>query len=204
MNAMTLDIAMGGSTNTVLHLLAIAHEAQVDFSMDDIDQLSRKTPVLCKVAPNSNYHMEDVNRAGGILGILAELERGQLIDSSVGRIDYPSLAEAIRHYDVMSKDCLPRAKDLYQSAPGGFVNLKLASQKAAYSSLDLDREKGCIRSVEHAYFKDGGLAVLFGNIAQQGCIVKTAGVDPSIFKFKGTARVYESQDDASEGIAFGK
>lgn len=204
MNAMTLDIAMGGSTNTVLHLLAIAHEAQVDFSMDDIDQLSRKTPVLCKVAPNSNYHMEDVNRAGGILGILAELERGQLIDSSVGRIDYPSLAEAIRHYDVMSKDCLPRAKDLYQSAPGGFVNLKLASQKAAYSSLDLDREKGCIRSVEHAYFKDGGLAVLFGNIAQQGCIVKTAGVDPSIFKFKGTARVYESQDDASEGILSGE
>src|SRR5690554_6194061 len=114
MNSMTLDIAMGGSTNTVLHLLAIAHEAQVDFSMDDIDQLSRKTPVLCKVAPNSNYHMEDVNRAGGILGILAELERGQLIDSSVGRIDFPSLAEAIRHYDVMSKDCLPRAKDLYQ------------------------------------------------------------------------------------------
>src|SRR5690554_1809950 len=141
MNAMTLDIAMGGSTNTVLHLLAIAHEAGVDFTLDDIDQLSRKTPVLCKVAPNSNYHMEDVNRAGGILGILAELERGQLIDSSVGRIDYPSLAEAIRHYDVMSKDCLPRAKDLYQSAPGGFGNLKLASQKAAYSSLDLDRER---------------------------------------------------------------
>ena len=205
MNAMTLDIAMGGSTNTVLHLLAIAHEAKVDFSMKDIDALSRKVPVLCKVAPNHDvYHVEDVNRAGGILGILAELTRGGLIDPTVGRIDYPTLGDAIADYDVVGQKALARATELYSSAPGGFVNLVLASQKARYSALDLDRNQGCIRDIEHAYFKDGGLAVLFGNIAPKGCIVKTAGVDPSIFKFNGIAKVYESQDEASEGILSGE
>ncbi|WP_026474469.1 dihydroxy-acid dehydratase [Alkaliflexus imshenetskii] len=200
LNAMTLDIAMGGSTNTVLHLLAIAHEAGVDFTMQDIDRLSKSTPVLCKVAPNSHYHIEDVNRAGGVLGILAELGRGGLLDTTVGRVDLPSLAHALKLYDVVGESCSEKAREIYSSAPGGFVNLKLASQKAVYSELDLDRKKGCIRSIENAYFKDGGLAVLFGNVAEKGCIVKTAGVDPSIFRFEGTARVYESQDDACEGI----
>lgn len=203
LNAMTLDIAMGGSSNTVLHLLAIAHEAGVDFTMKDIDSLSRKVPVLCMVAPNGNYHVQDVNRAGGILGILAELNRGGLINSSVGRIDYPSLQEALNDYDVTSVKSISKAKRIYESAPGGFVNLKLASQKAIYSTLDLDRKKGCIRNVENAYYKDGGLAVLFGNIAKDGCIVKSAGVDPSILKFEGTARVYESQDEACEAILSG-
>lgn len=200
LNAMTLDIAMGGSTNTVLHLLAIAHEAGVDFTMQDIDRLSKSTPVLCKVAPNSHYHIEDVNRAGGVLGILAELNRGGLLDTTVGRVDLPSLAHALEQYDVVGEGCSEKAREIYASAPGGFVNLKLASQKAVYSELDLDRKKGCIRSIDNAYFKDGGLAVLFGNVAEKGCIVKTAGVDPSIFRFEGTARVYESQDDACEGI----
>ncbi len=204
MNAMTLDIAMGGSTNTVLHLLAIAHEAGVDFTMNDIDFLSRKTPVLCKVAPNSNYHIEDVNRAGGILSILAELSRGGLIDTSVGRVDFPSLGDAINQYDLMSKSCNEKARDIYGSAPAGFTNLVMGSQKVMYSQMDLDRKAGCIRDVENAYFKDGGLAVLYGNIARNGCIVKTAGVDPSIFTFKGTARVYESQDDTCEGILSGE
>ncbi|MGQ1945666.1 dihydroxy-acid dehydratase [Geofilum sp. OHC36d9] len=204
MNAMTLDIAMGGSTNTVLHLLAIAHEAEVDFTMKDIDQLSRKIPVLCKVAPSSQYHVEDVNRAGGILGILAELDRGGLVDTSVGRVDFPSLGEAISAYDVMNENIDSKNKEIYQSAPGGFVNLKLASQKAMYGSLDLDRNEGCIRSVEQAYFKDGGLAVLYGNIAKDGCIVKTAGVDASIFHFEGKAAVYESQDAACDGILSGE
>lgn len=204
MNAMTLDIAMGGSTNTVLHLLAIAHEAGVDFTMKDIDHLSRNTPVLCKVAPNSHYHIEDVNRAGGILGILAELNRGGLIDSTVGRVDYPSLADAIEAYDLKSDTCCDKARDIYGSAPAGFRNLVMGSQKVMYGQPDLDRKAGCIRDVEHAYFKDGGLAVLFGNIARKGCIVKTAGVDPSIFKFTGTARVYESQDASVEGILSGE
>jgi dihydroxy-acid dehydratase len=204
MNAMTLDIAMGGSTNTVLHLLAIAHEAQVPFTMQDIDQLSRKVPVLCKVAPNSHYHIEDVNRAGGIMGILAELNRGGLIDASVGRIDFPNLETALAAFDIMNPLCTPKAKDIYQSAPGGFVNLVMGSQKATYSSLDTDRKAGCIREMKHAYSKDGGLAVLFGNIAHDGCIVKTAGVDESIFTFKGVARVYESQDDACDGILSGE
>jgi dihydroxy-acid dehydratase len=204
MNAMTLDIAMGGSTNTVLHLLAIAHEAEVDFKMKDIDQLSRKIPVLCKVAPSSQYHVEDVNRAGGILGILAELNRAGLIDTSVRRVDFPSLGDAIAAYDVMNVNIDSKNKEIYQSAAGGFVNLKLASQKAMYGSLDLDRKKGCIRSVEQAYFKDGGLAVLYGNIAKDGCIVKTAGVAESIFHFEGRAAVYESQDAACEGILSGE
>ncbi len=204
MNSMTLDIAMGGSSNTVLHLLAIANEAGVDFSMKDIDNLSRKTPVLCKVSPNSAYHIEDVNRAGGILGILAELNRGGLIDTSVGRVDYPSLAEALSAYDLIGGKALAEAEELYKSAPGGFVNLVLGSQKAIYEEVDLDRQKGCIRSIEHAYSKDGGLAVLYGNIAENGCIVKTAGVDESILLFEGLARVYESQDDACDGILSGE
>lgn len=204
MNAMTLDIAMGGSTNTVLHLLAIAHEAGVDFTMEDIDQLSRKTPVLAKVAPNSHYHIEDVNRAGGILGILAELARHNLIDTSVGRIDYPTLAEALKEHDLRSASVTDVAKEKYKSAPAGFRNLKLGSQNAVYDEFDLDRQNGCIRDVEHAYSKDGGLAVLFGNIAKDGCIVKTAGVDESILHFEGTARVYESQDSACEGILSGE
>ncbi|TAJ14666.1 dihydroxy-acid dehydratase [Marinilabiliaceae bacterium JC017] len=204
LNAMTLDIAMGGSSNTVLHLLAIAHEAGVDFNMKDIDQLSRQTPVLCKVAPNSHYHIEDVNRAGGILGILGELEKHGLVDGSVKRIDYSSLKEAMDAYNILKSSPSPEAQEVYSSAPAGLFNLKLGSQKAQYSELDTDREKGCIRSVEHAYFKDGGLAILFGNIAQNGCIVKTAGVDPSIFTFNGSARVYESQDAAMEGILDGQ
>ncbi len=199
-NAMTLDIAMGGSTNTVLHILAIAHEAGVNFTMDDIDRLSRNTPVLCKVAPNSHYHIEDVNRAGGIMAILAELNRGGLLHTDVCRVDFPSLKEALAAYDVVADSVSDEAKEVYSSAPAGMFNLTMGSQKTQYAQLDLDREKGCIRSVEGAYFKDGGLAVLFGNLAEKGCIVKTAGVDESIFTFKGTARVYESQDDACEGI----
>lgn len=204
MNAMTLDIAMGGSTNTVLHLLAIAHEAGVDFTMKDIDYLSRNTPVLCKVAPNSHYHIEDVNRAGGILGILAELNRGGLIDATAGRVDFPTLADAIAQFDITSTSCHSKAFDIFGSAPAGFRNLVMGSQKVMYAQPDTDRKKGCIRDIEHAYFKDGGLAVLYGNIARNGCIVKTAGVDPSIFKFEGTARVYESQDDSCEGILSGE
>ena len=203
-NAMTLDIAMGGSTNTVLHLLAIAHEAEVDFTMKDIDKLSRRTPVLCKVAPNSHYHIEDVNRAGGILGILAELNRAGLIDTSVSRVDFPTLQEAIDNFDIMGDSCSDEATEIYKSAPAGIRNLKLGSQKSVYKKLDTDREKGCIRSAEHAYSQDGGLAVLFGNIAMDGCIVKTAGVDESIFTFKGRARVYESQEDSINGILSGE
>lgn len=204
LNAMTLDIAMGGSTNTVLHLLAIAHEAEVDFGMDDIDKLSRKTPVLCKVAPNSHYHIEDVNRAGGIISILGELVRGGLVDGSVSRIDFPSLNEAIKQYDMTLPTACAEAKNIYSSAPAGIRNLVLGSQKSVYKELDLDRNNGCIRSVASAINKDGGLAVLFGNIALNGCIVKTAGVDESIFKFTGPARIYESQDDACNGILDGE
>lgn len=199
-NAMTLDIAMGGSTNTVLHILAIAHEAGVEFSMNDIDELSRKTPVLCKVAPNSHYHIEDVNRAGGIMGILAELNRGGLINTDVCRVDFPTLKEALQAYDIMQQSAKPDALEIYSSAPAGLFNLTMGSQQAKYAELDQDRENGCIRSIEGAYFQDGGLGVLFGNLAEKGCIVKTAGVDESIFRFEGTARVYESQDDAIEGI----
>ncbi len=199
-NSMTLDIAMGGSTNTVLHMLAIAHEADVDFTMKDIDLLSRKTPVLCKVAPNSDYHIQDVNRAGGILGILGELEKGGLLDTSVSRIDFPTLKEAIANYDIKRSTACAEAFNIYSSAPAGMRNLVLGSQKSVYAKLDDDRQKGCIRSIEHAYSQDGGLAVLYGNIAKNGCIVKTAGVDESIFHFEGKARVYESQDDAMNGI----
>jgi len=204
LNSMTLDIAMGGSTNTVLHLLAIAHEAGVDFTMQDIDILSRKVPNICKVAPSSHYHMEDVNRAGGIFSILGELERKGLLETSVSRIDYPSLKEAIENYDVNRETALEKAVEIYSSAAANNGrNLTFASQSTKHE-LDLDREKGCIRSVENAYSQDGGLAVLFGNIAKGGCIVKTAGVDESILKFEGTAKVYDSQDDAVNAILNGR
>ena len=200
MNAMKLDIAMGGSTNTVLHLLAIAHEAEVEFTMEDIDKLSRITPNLCKVAPSSDYHVEDVNRAGGILSILAELDKAGLMETKVSRIDGRTLAEAIAEYDITSDTATEDAKRRFKSAPGGGRNLVMGSQSSTYKELDDDREKGCIRNYKNAYSKDGGLAILYGNIAEKGCIVKTAGVDESIFKFTGTARVFNSQDDAVNGI----
>jgi dihydroxy-acid dehydratase len=203
LNAMALDIAMGGSTNTVLHLLAIAREAAVDFTMKDIDRLSRKIPVLSKVAPSSHYHVEDVNRAGGILGILAELNRGGLVDPTARRIDLMSLGEAMEAYDLSSPKVTAEAKDIYASAPAGVKNLKMGSQGVVYKDFDLDRENGCIRDIEHCYFRDGGLAVLYGNIARNGCVVKTAGVDESIFRFAGKACVFESQDDACDGILAG-
>ncbi len=200
MNAMALDIAMGGSTNTVLHLLAIAHEAQVDFTMKDIDPFARKIPVLCKVAPSSHYHVEDVGRAGGIMGILGELDRAGLIDTTVKRVDGLTLKEALDRYDIMRPTVTEEAIKIYKSGAAGIRNLTMGSQEYYYRELDKDRENGCIRDIQHAYFPDGGLAVLFGNLAENGCIVKTAGVDPSIFKFKFTARVFESQEEACEGI----
>jgi len=204
-NAMALDIAMGGSTNTVLHLLAIANEAGVDFTMADIDRLSRKIPNLCKVAPSSSYHVEDVNRAGGILGILGELDRAGLVDTSVFRVDGLTLAQALDRYDVMRPSVTEEALTLYRSAPAGKGrNLVMGSQVTMYSELDLDREGGCIRDAAHCYSREGGLAVLYGNIAVNGSIVKTAGVDPSRFQFTGTARVYHSQEAACEGILAGK
>ena len=202
-NSMSLDIAMGGSTNTVLHLLAIAQEAGVDFTMKDIDELSRKIPNICKVAPSSQYHVQDVNRAGGIMAIMGELERGKLIDSNVVRVDYPTLHEAISDWDIQGAKPLPAAFDIYRSAPSMEKNLNMGSHNTMYKDLDTDREKGCIRSVKHPYNKDGGLAVLFGNIARKGCIVKTAGIDPSLFSFKGNAVIFESQDDAADGILKG-
>lgn len=203
LNAMTLDIAMGGSTNTVLHLLAIAHEAGVEFSMHDIDALSRKTPVLCKVAPNSRYHIQDVNRAGGILSIMSELAKHGLVDTSVVRVDGYTLAEAIDRYALDGSAFSDEASKMWLSAPANRFNLKMASQDCMYENLDRDRESGCIRSVESAYVKDGGLAILYGNIALDGCVVKTAGVDEKIFHFKGTAKVFESQDEACDGILSG-
>ncbi len=201
MNAMTLDIAMGGSTNTVLHLLAIANEAGVDFTMTDIDQLSRKIPVLCKVAPSSSYHVQDVNRAGGILAIMGELGRAGLIDTSVSRIDGKSLADILKKWDIMSITASEEALENARSAPGLLPrNLEFASQDNKYRELDTDRAKGCIRSGDHCYSPDGGLGVLFGNIARNGCIVKTAGVDESVFHFKGKARVFHSQDAACDAI----
>jgi dihydroxy-acid dehydratase len=202
-NSMSLDIAMGGSTNTVLHLLAIAQEAGVDFTMSDIDKLSRKIPNICKVAPSSQYHVQDVNRAGGILGIMGELERGNLIDPNVKRVDYPTLHEAVSDWDIKGSKVQPAALDIYKSAPSMSINLKMGSHNTMYKELDTDREKGCIRSVEYPYNKDGGLAVLFGNIARKGCIVKTAGIDSSLFSFTGNAIIYESQDAAAEGILKG-
>ncbi len=205
MNAMSLDIAMGGSTNTVLHLLAIAHEAKVDFTMSDIDTLSKKIPNLCKVSPSSSYHVEDVNRAGGIVGIMAELDRAGLINTSVSRVDSPSLEAVLQDFDITTDSATAEARELYLSAPGASGrNLVMGSQNSRYKEADLDREKGCIRSLEHAYSKDGGLAVLSGNIAENGCIVKTAGVDESILTFSGTARVCDSQEDACEAILDGR
>lgn len=204
MNAMALDIAMGGSTNTVLHLLAIANEAEVDFKMADIDALSRKTPCLCKVAPNSQkYHIQDVNRAGGILAIMSELNKIGLIDTSVSRADGLTLGEAIDKFDINSPNVIPVAIDKYKSAPAHRFNLVMGSQDSKYKELDTDRVHGCIRDYDNAYVKDGGLAVLFGNIALNGCVVKTAGVDESCFLFKGTAKVFTSQDTACDGILRG-
>lgn len=203
-NAMTLDIAMGGSTNTVLHLLAIAHEAGVDFTMKDIDRLSRITPVLCKVAPSAAYHVEDVNRAGGILGIMAELDRGGLIRRDLIRVDGKTVGEAMDCYDLVNPERCPEAATIYSAAPGGGVNLVMGSQDRRYSEPDLDRSTGCIRDMAHAYSRDGGLAVLTGNIAEDGCIVKTAGVAEELLVFEGDAKVYDSQDAACDAILRGE
>ncbi len=208
-NAMTLDVAMGGSTNTVLHILAIAQEAEVDFTMDDIDAISRKTPCVCKVAPNSDkYHIQDVNRAGGILGILGELSSNGsqqgLLDLSVHRADGLTLGEAIEKYSITKENVDSEAKRIYGSAPAHRFNLVMGSQESYYKTLDSDRENGCIRSLENAYTKDGGLAILKGNIAQDGCVIKTAGVDESIWHFEGKAKVYTSQDTACKGILKGE
>jgi len=199
-NAMTLDIAMGGSTNTVLHLLAAANEAEVDFTMDDIDELSRRVPVLSKVAPaKQDVHMEDVHRAGGIMAILGELDRANLLDVSVPTVHEKTLKDALDKWDIIRTED-PDVYEFYRSSPGGVPTQVAFSQNRYYSTLDGDREKGVIRNAEHAFSKDGGLAVLYGNIALDGCIVKTAGVDESILKFTGTARVFESQDAAVEAI----
>ena len=200
LNAMTLDIAMGGSTNTVLHLLAVANEAGADFTMADIDMLSRKTPVLCKVAPNSHYHIEDVNRAGGILSIMKELADNGLVDTSVKRVDGLTLSQAIDLYAIGGGNFSKEADELWHSAPGGIHTTKMGSQSNRFKELDTDSTAGCIRNFDNAYVKDGGLAVLKGNIAQDGCVVKTACVDESIFKFSGPAKVFHSQEEAVEGI----
>lgn len=205
LNAMSLDIAMGGSTNTVLHLLAVANEGGVDFKMKDIDALSRRVPCLCKLAPNTQkYSVENCNRAGGILGILGELAKGELLDTSVKRVDGMTLGEAISKYDITKKEIDPEASRIYHSAPGRKFTTTMGSQDAQWKTLDDNRAEGCIRDLEHAYSKDGGLAVLFGNIAKDGCVVKTAGVDESIWHFKGPAKVFDSQEAACEGILGGK
>ena len=203
-NAMTMDIAMGGSTNTVLHLLAVAQEGGIDFTMNDIDRLSRHVRHLCKVAPSTTkYHMEDVHRAGGVMGILGELLRKDLINPECKTVLGMTMAEEIKHYDVTTTDD-PKVLDFYKAAPAGVKSLKAFSQDCRYDSLDLDRKEGCIRDYDHAYSTDGGLAVLYGNLAENGCIVKTAGVDSSILKFVGPARIFESQEDAVDGILHGK
>ncbi|MBP7856992.1 MAG: dihydroxy-acid dehydratase [Prevotella sp.] len=205
MNAMTLDIAMGGSTNTILHLLAVAQEGEVDFTMADIDKLSRHVPCLCKLAPNTQkYSVQECNRAGGIIGILNELHKGGLIQPAVSRVDGMTLGEAMRKYDITGVDVDPEADRIYHSAPGRRFTTTMGSQNEQWPSLDTDRENGCIRDLEHAYTRDGGLAVLFGNIAQDGCVVKTAGVDEELWHFSGPAVVFDSQDDACEGILSGK
>ena len=205
LNAMTLDIAMGGSTNTVLHLLAVAQEAGADFCMKDIDELSRKVPCLCKLAPNTQkYSVQECGRAGGILGILGELDKGGLLYGDAKRVDGLTLAEAMEKYSITKENIDPEADRIYHSAPGRKFSTVMGSQNAQWESLDTDRENGCIRSLEHAYTKDGGLAVLFGNIAQDGCVVKTAGVDESLWHFEGPAVVFDSQEDACEGILGGK
>ncbi|MBN2638565.1 MAG: dihydroxy-acid dehydratase [Bacteroidales bacterium] len=203
LNAMTVDIAMGGSTNTVLHLMAIAHEAEVNFSMNDIDKLSRIVPNLCKIAPSSHYHMQDVNQAGGVIAIMGELEKGGLLDTSVSRVDTPDLKTAIDQFDIFRKSHTDEAKNIFASAPAFVPSLRMGSQRNYFEKPDLDREKGCIRDIDHAYSKDGGLAVLYGNLAEDGCIVKTAGVLQEMFYFKGKAKVFESQEAAVEGILDG-
>ena len=205
LNAMTLDIAMGGSTNTVLHLLAVAQEGGADFNMNDIDELSRKTPCLCKLSPNTQkYSVQECNRAGGILGILNELNKGGLIRGHAKRVDGLTLDEAMARYDITGASVDAEADRIYHSAPGRRFSTQMGSQNEQWPSLDTDRAAGCIRDMEHAYTKDGGLAVLFGNIAQDGCVVKTAGVAPELWHFEGPAVVFDSQDDACEGILGGK
>ncbi len=205
LNAMTLDIAMGGSTNTVLHLLAVANEAGVDFKMKDIDQLSRHVPCLCKLSPNTQkYSVQECNRAGGVLGILGELAKADLLDLNAQRVNGTTLGSDIAHYSITGKEITPDADRIYHSAPAGKFCTEMGVQNTQWTELDADRQEGCIRSVSHAYTKDGGLAVLFGNIAQDGCVVKTAGVDESLWHFEGPARVFDSQDEACEGILGGK
>ena len=205
LNAMTLDIAMGASTNTVLHLLAVAQEAEVDFSMRDIDALSRKVPFLCKLAPNwQKYSIQEENRAGGILGIMGELAKGGLLKLDCKRVNGATLGEDIQKYSITGETIDPEAERIYRSAPGGKFSTVMGSQDAQWETLDTDRAEGCIRDIEHAYTKDGGMAVLFGNIAQDGCVVKTAGVDESLWHFEGPAVVFDSQEDACEGILGGK
>ena len=204
MNSMSLDIAMGGSTNTVLHLLALAHEAEVDFTMKDIDALSRRIPNICKVAPSSHFHVQDVNRAGGIMAIMGELKRAGLIDTSVKRVDYQSLEEAINDWDILGGKAKPEAYEFYRSAPSMKRSIEMGSHDTMYDTPDTDRENGCIRSTQHPYSRDGGLAVLYGNLAKDGSIVKTAGVDENLFSFTGPAVVFESQEEASDGILAGK
>lgn len=205
LNAMTLDIAMGGSTNTVLHLLAVANEAGVDFKMKDIDQLSRHVPCLCKLSPNTQrYSVQECNRAGGVLGILGELAKGDLLDLTAHRVNGATLGEDVKHYSITGPEVESEATRIYSSAPGGKFATKMGVQNRQWPSLDADRATGCIRDMEHAYTKDGGLAVLFGNIALDGCVVKTAGVDESLWHFEGPARVFDSQDEACKGILGGK
>ena len=205
LNAMTLDIAMGASTNTVLHLLAVAQEAEVDFTMKDIDALSRRVPFLCKLAPNwQKYSIQEENRAGGILGILGELAKGDLLRLDCRRVNGATLGEDIKKYSITGETIDSEAERIYRSAPGGKFSTKMGSQDNQWESLDTDRTNGCIRDIEHAYTRDGGMAVLFGNIAQDGCVVKTAGVDPSLWHFEGPAVVFDSQEDACEGILGGK
>ena len=205
LNAMTLDIAMGGSTNTVLHLLAVAQEAGADFRMKDIDTLSRKVPCLCKLAPNTQqYSVQECNRAGGIFGIMNELAKGGLIALDAMRVDGKTIGKQLKKYDITGTTVDPEADRIYQSAPGRRFSTQMGSQNERWGTLDTDRANGCIRDIAHAYTKDGGLAVLYGNIAQDGCVVKTAGVDPSIWKFRGPAKVFDSQEDACDGILGGK
>jgi len=205
LNAMSLDIAMGGSTNTVLHLLAVAAEAEADFRMEDIDRLSRKVPCLCKVAPNTPlYHVQDVNRAGGVLGILDELDRGNLLDTTVKRVDGLSLAQALDRYRITGEKTSEEAEKVYSCAPANRFSIQMGSQSTYYKELDRDRANGCIRDLSHAYSQDGGLAVLKGNIAERGCVIKTAGIDASLYRFKGPAKVFDSQEEACEGILGGQ
>ncbi len=204
LNAMTLDIAMGGSTNTVLHLLAVAQEAGVDFTLADIDRLSRHVPCLCKLSPNTQrYSIQECNRAGGVLGILGELSAAGLLELGARRVDGLSLGEAVRRYSITGPELSPEADRIYHSAPGGRFCNRMGQQDTRYDSLDTDRAGGCIRDIAHAYSRDGGLAVLFGNIARNGCVVKTAGVDESIWHFSGPARVFDSQESACDGILSG-